>query len=254
MRKKFIIGNWKMYGSKASVKALLTTLKSSAVTPSVNVNRVVCPPYVFLAETQTLLEGSQIAWAAQNMAAEREGAYTGEISAAMLQEFGCRYVLLGHSERRTYYGETDDLIAKKFKLATESGLTPILCIGETLEQRQSEQTQAVLQRQLDKAMALGEGVFQQGILAYEPVWAIGTGVSASPEQAQEVHQFLRQHIALHYSDLAQKLPILYGGSVKPDNAQALFQMPDIDGGLIGGASLHAHDFLQIYEDCVSITN
>ena len=253
MRKKFIIGNWKMYGSKASVKELLTALKSSSENTSVNVSRVVCPPYVFLAEAQALLQGSQIAWAAQNMAAEKEGAYTGEVSAAMLHEFGCQYVLIGHSERRAYYGETDELIAKKFKLATESGLTPILCIGETLEQRQSEQTQAVLQRQLDKAMALGEAVFQQGILAYEPVWAIGTGVSASPEQAQEVHQFLRQQIALRYSDLAQKLPILYGGSVKPDNAKALFQMPDIDGGLIGGASLHAHDFLQIYGDCVSIT-
>lgn len=254
MRKKFIIGNWKMYGSKASVKALLTALNSSSVKPSANVNRVVCPPYVFLAETQALLQGSQIAWAAQNMAAEKEGAYTGEVSAAMLHEFGCQYVLIGHSERRAYYGETDELIAKKFKLATALGLIPILCIGETLEQRQSEQTQAVLKRQLDKILALGEGVFQQGILAYEPVWAIGTGVSASPEQAQEVHQFLRQQVALRYSDLAQKLPILYGGSVKSDNAKALFQMPDIDGGLIGGASLHAHDFLQIYEDCVSITD
>lgn len=254
MRKKFIIGNWKMYGNKASVKELLTTLKFSMVNSSDKVSCIVCPPYIFLAEAQALLQDSQIALAAQNMAAEKEGAYTGEIAAAMLSEFGCKYVLLGHSERRTYYSETDALIAKKFQLATESGLVPILCIGETLEQYQSKQTQAVLQRQIEKILALGEAVLQKGILAYEPVWAIGTGISASPAQAQQTHQFLRQQVALHYPDLAQKLPILYGGSVKLDNAKALFEMPDIDGGLIGGASLRAHEFLQIYCDCVSITN
>lgn len=255
MRKKFIIGNWKMHGCKLSVKELLTTLKSFALKYfSVNVTMIVCPAYVFLDQAQTLLQGSQIAWAAQDMAAEKEGAYTGEVSGVMLQEFGCQYVLIGHSERRAYNGETDDLIAKKFKLATELGLTPILCIGETLAQRQAGKTQKVLQCRLSEVMSLGESIIQQGILAYEPVWAIGTGLSASPEQAQEIHQFLRQQIGLSYFDLAQKLPILYGGSVKPDNAKALFQMPDIDGGLIGGASLHAHDFLQIYGDCVSIAN
>ncbi|MES2998305.1 MAG: triose-phosphate isomerase [Pseudomonadota bacterium] len=257
MRKKFIVGNWKMHGSKASVQELLTTLTSSCEKNQANekkVKMVVCPPYVYLQQTQTLLQKNPIAWAAQNMASEKEGAYTGEISAAMLREFACQFVLIGHSERRSLYGETDALIAKKFTLATAFGITPILCIGETLEQRQAEQTQHVLQGQLKAIMDLGQTVFGHGILAYEPVWAIGTGLSASPEQAQEVHHFLRKQVADNYPDLAQKIPILYGGSVKSSNAKALFQMPDIDGGLIGGASLHASEFLKIYEDCVSVAN
>lgn len=249
MRKQFIIGNWKMHGSKASVKELLTVLKSSEKRQA-QVKMVVCPPYVFLEQTQKLLQQSQIAWAGQTMASEEGGAYTGEISAAMLREFGCQYVLLGHSERRALCAETNEQIAKKFKLATKFGITPILCIGETLEQRSAEQTQSVLSDQLSAIMDLKEVYTQSWVLAYEPVWAIGTGVSASPEQAQDVHQFLRQQMRLSNPDLAQKLPILYGGSVKSDNAQALFKMPDIDGGLIGGASLHAQGFLNIYEDCV----
>ena len=247
MRKQFVIGNWKMNCSKASVRELLTVLKSSQKLQA-DVNMIVCPPYVFLEQAQAVLQQSQIAWAGQNMAAEEEGAYTGEISARMLLEFGCQYVLLGHSERRALYAETDEQIAKKFKLAIELGLTPILCIGETLAQRKAEQTQSVLTAQLKAILDLE--VSRSWILAYEPVWAIGTGVSASPEQAQEVHQFLRKQIGASDSDLAQKLPILYGGSVKSDNARALFEMPDIDGGLIGGASLHAQGFLDIYEDCV----
>jgi triosephosphate isomerase len=254
MRKQFIIGNWKMHGSKRAVNALLTALNASCEKHSERVKMVVCPPYVFLAQTEALLQQSVIAWAGQNMASEKEGAYTGEISGVMLREFGCEYVLLGHSERRALYGETDKQIAEKCKLATELGIRPIVCVGETLEQRQTEQTQGVLQRQLEAILALGKTVLQRSIVAYEPVWAIGTGVSASPEQAQEAHQFLRKQIACSDSDLAQKLPILYGGSVKPDNAKALFQMPDIDGGLIGGASLHAQAFLKIYEDCVSVAN
>jgi triosephosphate isomerase (TIM) len=248
MRKQFVIGNWKMHGSKASVKALLMALKLSEKQHP-DVKMVVCPPYIFLQQVQDLLQQSPIAWAGQNMAAEKQGAYTGEISASMLLEFGCHYVLLGHSERRAYYAETNEQIAKKFKLALELGIVPILCIGETLAQRQADQTQSVLTSQLKPILDL-EGRSSPWLLAYEPVWAIGTGVSASPEQAQEVHQFLRQQISVSHSDLAQKLPILYGGSVKPDNARALFQMPDIDGGLIGGASLHAQGFLNIYEDCV----
>ncbi|MES2141570.1 MAG: triose-phosphate isomerase [Pseudomonadota bacterium] len=249
MRKQFIIGNWKMNGSRASVKELLTALKAN-IELHPNVKMVVCPPYVFIDQVQGLLQGSSIAWAAQNMASEKEGAFTGEISGGMLREFDCHSVLLGHSERRTLNGETDEQIAKKFKLAIELGITPVLCIGETLKQREVGHTHAVLEKQIKAIMELGEAASQPWILAYEPVWAIGTGVSASPEQAQEVHLFLRKHIKSKYPDLAQKLPILYGGSVKPDNAQALFQMPDIDGGLIGGASLNAQEFLKIYKDCV----
>jgi triosephosphate isomerase len=254
MRKNFIIGNWKMHGSRLSVRELLTSLKTSSVNNQTSqlVKMVVCPPYVFLDQTQALLQDSQLAWAAQNMAAEKEGAYTGEISALMLLEFACQFVLLGHSERRSLYGETDELIAKKFKLATELAITPILCIGETHEQHQAKQTKFVLQRQIEVIINLGETVLRQGVLAYEPIWAIGTGLSASPEQVQDVHHFLRKQVACRYPDLAQKLPILYGGSVKSSNAKDLFQMPDIDGGLIGGASLNANEFLKIYEDCVSV--
>ncbi|MDQ8040226.1 MAG: triose-phosphate isomerase [Rickettsiella sp.] len=248
MRENFVIGNWKMNGNLGVVKELLTTLKSNTLFHA-NVKLIICPPYVYLDQTQALLRQSQIAWCAQNMAAEKKGAYTGEISGTMLCDFGCHYVLIGHSERRNLYGETDKQIAKKFKLAIELGITPILCIGETLAQRQAEQTQFVLTEQIKTIMSLDEDISKPWILAYEPVWAIGTGVSASPVQAQDVHQFLRKYIACKYPDLAQKLPILYGGSVKPDNAKALFQMPDIDGGLIGGASLHAREFLKIYEDC-----
>ncbi len=249
MRKRFIIGNWKMHGSKLSVKELLTALKASEKQHP-EVKMIVCPPYIFLEQAQVLLQQSWIGWAGQNMASEKEGAFTGEISASMLLEFGCQYVLLGHSERRAYYAETNEQIAKKFKLAIALGITPILCIGETLAQRQAKQTQSVLTGQLKAILDLAELSSRSWILAYEPVWAIGTGVSASPDQAQEVHQFLRQQISASYPDLAQKLPILYGGSVEPGNAKALFQMPDIDGGLIGGASLHAPEFLNIYEDCV----
>lgn len=251
MRKKFIIGNWKMHGSKIFVKELLTALKTFKNQHSA-VKMVVCPPYIFIDQAQQLLQQTQIAWCAQNVAVEKEGAYTGEISGVMLREFACHSVLLGHSERRTLYGETDAAIAKKFKLASELEITPILCIGETLAQWQAGQTQSVLRTQIGAILDLDE-VKLPWILAYEPVWAIGTGVSASPEQAQEIHQFLRKEISGKYPDLAQKLPILYGGSVKPDNARALFQMPDIDGGLIGGASLHAQSFLKIYEACVDIS-
>lgn len=252
VRDKFIIGNWKMHGSKDSVAHLLNDLKAYDQNVISKVKLVVCPPYIFLDQTQVLLQKTKLQWAAQNMAAEKKGPYTGEISPTMLLEFGCRYVLLGHSERRTLYGETDQEIAKKFKLATNLGLIPILCVGETLAQRQAEQTQSVLQRQLENIFGFGAAVLEQGIIAYEPVWAIGTGFSAQPVQAQEVHQFLRQQAKLLDPDLAQKLPILYGGSVKANNAKPLFQMPDIDGGLIGGASLDAIEFLDIYGTLASI--
>lgn len=247
MRKKYIIGNWKMHGSKKSVAELLNKIVDFEQKNQGNANLVVCPPYVFLNQTQSLLDKTQMQWGGQNMAAEAEGPYTGEISGSMLSDFGCRYVLLGHSERRQLYGETNALIAKKFGLAIKSGLTPILCVGETLAERQANQTYTVLQTQLEKIMDYGKELLKQAIIAYEPVWAIGTGLSAQPQQAQEVHQFLREQFKLLGSDLAQELAILYGGSVKASNAKALFQMPDIDGGLIGGASLDASEFLRIYE-------
>ncbi|MFZ0219732.1 MAG: triose-phosphate isomerase [Candidatus Aquirickettsiella sp.] len=253
MRKQYIIGNWKMHGNKISVTELLNNIKHfDATTPS-KINMVVCPPYVFLEKTQVLLNKTQLQWGGQNMAAEQAGPYTGEISALMLYEFGCRFVLLGHSERR-HLGETDAQIARKFGLAVKSGLTPILCLGETLQQRQANQTHAVLQTQVEKIVDYGSDVLKQAIIAYEPVWAIGTGLSAQPEQAQEVHQFLREQIKLLSPDLAQELPILYGGSVNANNAEALFRMPDIDGGLVGGASLDALEFLRIYEILTSITH
>lgn len=252
MRKQYVIGNWKMHGSKTFVTELLSNIKDFVQKNQSNVNIIVCPPYVFLEQTQIMLKKSQLQWGGQNMAAEQEGPYTGEISTLMLYEFGCRYVLLGHSERRQLYGETNAQIAKKFNLAIKSGLTPILCVGETLAERQANQTHAILQTQLEKILDYGSDVLKRAIIAYEPVWAIGTGLSAQPEQAQEVHQFLREHIKFLGSDLAQELPILYGGSVKASNAEALFQMPDIDGGLVGGASLDAVEFLHIYRILASI--
>ncbi len=254
MRKQYVIGNWKMHGSKTFVTELLSNIKDFVQKNQSNVNIIVCPPYVFLDQTQIMLKKSQLQWGGQNMAAEQEGPYTGEISTLMLYEFGCRYVLLGHSERRQLYGETNAQIAKKFNLAIKSGLTPILCVGETLAEREANQTHAILQTQLEKIVDYGSDVLKRAIIAYEPVWAIGTGLSAQPEQAQEVHQFLREYIKFLGSDLAQELPILYGGSVKVSNAEALFQMPDIDGGLIGGASLDAVEFLHIYRILVSIAD
>jgi triosephosphate isomerase len=226
-RVRLVAGNWKMHGSRASIGALLDGLV--AANPS---NCAVCAPYPYLAQVAERLRGSAIAWGAQNASEHAQGAYTGEVSAAMLAEFGCRYVLVGHSERRQLYGESDAQAAAKFAAVKKAGMTPILCVGETLEQRDAGQTEAVVARQL------GAVEFKDAVLAYEPVWAIGTGRNATPEQAQAVHAFLRRKVS---SDT----PILYGGSVKPQNAAAIFAMPDVDGGLIGGASLVAKDFLDI---------
>ena len=254
MRKQYIIGNWKMHGSKTFVAEILNKIVDFEKKKQTDVNLVVCPPYVYLNQTQVLLSETRLQWGGQNMAEEVEGPYTGEISASMLSDCGCDYVLLGHSERRQLYGETNTQIAKKFGLAIQSGLTPILCVGETLAERQANQTYTVLQTQLEKIMDYGKDVLKQAIIAYEPVWAIGTGLSAQPQQAQKVHQFLREQLKLLDSDLAQELAILYGGSVKASNAEALFQMPDIDGGLIGGASLDAIEFLRIYEILASMVS
>lgn len=234
-----------MHGSKASTRALLEGIKGGM--GSIKIAQVaVCPPAVYLAETEALLRGSRIAWGAQNVCSEASGAYTGEISAAMLLDFGCTYVIVGHSERRTLYGESDDLVAKKFAQAARSGLTPILCVGEMLEERERGATETVVARQLDAVLnAVGVENVAKGVIAYEPVWAIGTGKTATPEQAQAVHAFIRARLAAHNDTIAQGLQILYGGSVKAANARELFTMSDIDGGLVGGASLQVDEFLSI---------
>ena len=226
-RVRLVAGNWKMHGSRASNAALLDALVKESPP-----NCAVCVPFPYLAQAAERLRGSRIAWGAQNVSEHAQGAYTGEVSAAMLAEFGCRYVIVGHSERRQLYGETDAQAAAKFAAVKAAGMTPILCVGETLQERDGGKTEDVVGRQL------GAVDFKGGVLAYEPVWAIGTGRTATPEQAQAVHAFLRKRVPA-------ATPILYGGSVKPQNAAAIFAMPDVDGGLIGGASLVAKDFLDI---------
>ncbi|HVJ13416.1 MAG TPA: triose-phosphate isomerase [Burkholderiales bacterium] len=226
-RGRLVAGNWKMHGSRASIAALLEALVEESPPDC-----AVCVPFPYLAQVAERLRGSAIAWGAQNVSEHAQGAYTGEVSAAMLKEFGCRYALAGHSERRQLYGETDAQVAAKFAAARSAGITPILCVGETLQEREAGSTEEVVGRQL------GAVKFEGGVLAYEPVWAIGTGRNATPEQVQAVHAFLRKRVG-------PDTPILYGGSVKPQNAPAIFAMPDVDGGLIGGASLVAKDFLDI---------
>ena len=207
---------------------------------------VVCAPYVFLGEVETMLEGSGIAHGAQNLSTEASGAFTGEISASMLKDYGCTYVIVGHSERRTFYGEDDALVAKKFAVARAAGLKPILCVGETLEEREAGVTEDVVARQLNAVIDLeGVDALADGVIAYEPVWAIGTGKTATPEQAQEVHAFIRARIAEKSTAVADKVRIQDGGSMNAGNCVELLAKPDIDGGLIGGASLKADDFLTI---------
>ncbi|MEX0638516.1 MAG: triose-phosphate isomerase [Burkholderiales bacterium] len=230
MRARLVAGNWKMHGSLAANAALLDAFVAGGV------GCAVCVPFPYLAQAAERLRGTRIAWGAQNLSEHASGAYTGEVSAAMLGEFGCRYVLVGHSERRQIYGETDAQVAAKFAAARAGDITPILCVGETLPEREAGRTQEVVARQLDAVVA--RGGIGDAVVAYEPVWAIGTGRTATPEQAQEVHAFLRRR-------LSASTTILYGGSVKPGNAAAIFGMPDVDGGLIGGASLVAGDFIAI---------
>jgi len=230
MRSRLVAGNWKMHGSRESNRALLDALVEARVACTV------CVPYPYLAQVAERLRGTQVSWGAQTVNEHASGAYTGEVSASMLAEFGCRYVLVGHSERRQIFGETDAAVAAKFAAARGAGITPILCVGETLAERDAGRTGEVVERQLDAVLALG-GI-GDAVVAYEPVWAIGTGRTASPEQAQEVHTRLRARTS---ADTV----LLYGGSVKPENAGAIFAMPDVDGGLIGGASLSARDFIAI---------
>ena len=242
MRKKLVAGNWKMNGSLADNAALLAALKPALA----GIDAVVCVPFPYLSQAQAALAGSSIAWGAQNLSEQSKGAFTGEVSAAMLLEFGCTYVIVGHSERRSLYGESDALVASKYKAAQAAGLTPILCVGESLDERESGVTEAVVARQLDAVIeAAGVASLAKAIVAYEPVWAIGTGKTASPEQAQAVHAFIRGKIAALDAGVADQLVIQYGGSVKASNAAELMAQPDIDGGLIGGASLVADEFVAI---------
>jgi len=234
-----------MHGSRAANEALLAELAES-VDPQWQTDIVVFPPYVYLADAVRSLEGEDIAVGAQDVCTEPVGAFTGQVAAAMLKDVGCRYVIVGHSERRRLYHEDDVLVARKFGAALKVGLIPVLCVGETLEEREAHRTEAVVSRQLEAVTAMnGVSSFREAIIAYEPVWAIGTGRNATPQQAEAVHEYLRSRIALQDAKLAANLRILYGGSVKASNAQELFAMPDVDGGLVGGASLSADEFLRI---------
>ncbi|WP_051705325.1 triose-phosphate isomerase [Cupriavidus metallidurans] len=231
-----------MHGSLAANAALLEGIKAAPARAKL----AVCAPFPYLAQCQTLLSGSQVAWGAQDVSAEARGAFTGEVAASMLGEFGCGYALVGHSERRTYHGETDAVVAAKALRALEFDIVPVVCVGETLAEREAAQTEAVVGRQLQAVLdALSIEQLGRIVLAYEPVWAIGTGKTATSAQAQEVHAALRARVAAKDVGVAARMAILYGGSVKPDNAAELFSMSDIDGGLIGGASLKADDFLAI---------
>ena len=245
MRQPLVAGNWKMNGSVESVRELLSGVKAG-IGDVGKCEVAVCPPYVFIPMAQSELSGTSIPWGGQNLSPEQSGAFTGEISGSMLTDFGCTYVIVGHSERRTLYGEDDALVAQKYAVARAAGLKPILCVGETLEERESGTTEEVVGRQLDALINLdGDGALADGVVAYEPVWAIGTGKTATPEQAQDVHAFIRNRVAQHDSAVADGLRILYGGSMKPGNAAELMAKADIDGGLIGGAALNAEDFLGI---------
>ncbi len=241
MRNKLVIGNWKMHGSRPANAELLAALR--AAHPLV-ARVAVCVPFVFLNETAATLAGTEIGWGAQDVSAHTQGAYTGEVSAGMLAECGCRYALVGHSERRALHRESDELIAKKAQAALSAGITPVVCVGETLQEHDAGQTEAVVKRQLSAVIHQLAHCAAEMVVAYEPVWAIGTGKTATPEQAQAVHVVLRAQLQAA-TGRAASMKILYGGSVKPDNAEQLFAQADIDGGLIGGASLKAADFAAI---------
>ena len=246
MRRYLVAGNWKMNGGHAA-NAALVEKTAAGLGRCRDVEVLVCPPAVYLESVGRALQDSSIKLGAQNLCdQDKPGAFTGEVHGGMLKELGCTHVIVGHSERRALYGETDAVVARKFRTAQACGLTPILCVGETLEQREANETEAVLGRQLAAVLELcGVASFAQAVVAYEPVWAIGTGRNATPQQAQDAHAFLRSQIAARDARIAAALRLLYGGSVKSDNAATLFAGPDVDGGLIGGASLKADDFLAI---------
>jgi triosephosphate isomerase len=243
--KKLIVGNWKMNGSLASNEALLQGFQQGLEAADQSVMVAVCASAPYLPQLQQLLGQGPIAWGAQDVSAHESGAYTGEVSAAMLRDFGCRYAIVGHSERRQYHGETDEVVAAKAQRALAAGITPIVCVGETLAERDAGQTEAVVKRQLAAVIHTVGHCSSEIVVAYEPVWAIGTGRTATPEQAQAVHHVLRAQVAAATVNAEQRVHILYGGSMNAANAASLLAMPDIDGGLIGGASLKVPDFLQI---------
>ena len=241
-RTRLVMGNWKMHGNLADNAKLLAGLRAGAASAAAGTQLAVCVPFPYLAQTGEALKGSAVAWGAQDISAQAQGAFTGEVSGAMLKDFACRYALVGHSERRSLHGESDQLVADKAKAALASGLTPVVCVGESLAERDANQVFAVIQRQLTPVLALGTDAINKMVVAYEPVWAIGTGRTATPEQAQEVHAAIR---AALQAIGAGQVQILYGGSVKAANAASLFAMSDIDGALVGGASLVTEDFLAI---------
>jgi triosephosphate isomerase len=244
-KKKLVIGNWKMNGSSATNASLLRSLLP-VISRFESVETAICPPFPYLTTVADLLDDSDVSLGSQNLSSHLSGAHTGEVSASMLQDIGCRYVLVGHSERRALYAEDDELVAKKFATALRAGLIPVLCVGETLAQRQGGETEAVVTQQLSAVLkAVGIQDLVRGVIAYEPVWAIGTGETATPEQAQAVHRHIREWLAEQDRPAATDCRILYGGSVKAENAKQLFDQPDIDGGLIGGASLDAMSFAAI---------
>ena len=245
MRRPVVAGNWKMHGSRAANQALLTELERR-LKPDWPIEVVVFPPFVYLSDAVRMLDENQIRVGAQDVCAESGGPFTGQVCASMLKDVGCRYVIVGHSERRRLYHEDDALVARKFSAVLAAGMTPVLCVGETLEEHEAHRAEAVVARQIDAVVAMnGVTSFARAVVAYEPVWAIGTGRTASPHQAQAVHAYLRGRIASQDANIAGQLRILYGGSVKGGNAAELFYMPDIDGGLVGGASLSADEFVEI---------
>ena len=245
MRQVLVAGNWKMNGSKESIQSLLDGVKAGMGDVN-NAEVAVCAPAIYIPLVEELLAGSRVTWGGEDLSVHASGAYTGEIAASMLNDFGCKYVIIGHSERRTYHAESDELVAAKYEAAMSAGLVPIFCIGETLDEREQGITSEVVARQVDAVInKLGVAALAKGVIAYEPVWAIGTGKTATPEQAQEVHAFIRSRIAASDASVAEGVQILYGGSMNAGNASELLAQPDIDGGLIGGASLKADDFLTI---------
>ena len=244
-RQPLVAANWKMNGTLSTIRSLVQDV-TTGIKDGVDAEIAICPPFVYLAEVARLLKNNGIVLGAQNVSQYSSGAYTGEIATDMLHDYQCKYVIIGHSERRTLYGETDAVVAGKFDHTIQSGLKPILCVGEHLEEREAGDTENVIARQLDAVITkCGINGFEQAVVAYEPIWAIGTGKTATPDQAQEVHAFIRLRLARHDEGIADNIRLLYGGSVKATNAEELFKMADIDGGLIGGASLDAREFLTI---------
>ncbi|QRN02665.1 triose-phosphate isomerase [Legionella sp. MW5194] len=250
MRKKIVAGNWKMNGTVTTITQLLKDLIQQLPVLSHSMDCAVIPPAIYLPLVQELLQGSGIGWGAQNVYPANAGAYTGELSSPMLSDYQCRYVLVGHSERRHLFGESEKFVADKYHHVKDHGMIPILCVGETLEERQQGKTKDVLTRQLLAIAKKSSACFDNAVIAYEPVWAIGTGQTASPEQAQEMHGFIRELVSEFSKEDAAALPLLYGGSVNGKNAASLFSMPDVDGGLIGGASLNAQQFVEIVK-CIN---